>query len=251
MLNGIIFDIKEFAIHDGPGIRTTVFMKGCPLTCMWCHNPESQSMQKQVIKSPTGERIAGREYSSRELATLLNKQAPILRENEGGVTFSGGEPLFQAEFVAEVIDSLEDLHVVIDTSGYGTQQDFQLLLERTDLFYFDLKLINRDAHLHYTAMDNDLILQNLHLLSVSGKPFIIRVPLVPRVTDTNENLSAIAATVKDMPGLLEVNLLPYNRAAGAKYENAGMHFHPEYDEKQTLNQNVSIFINAGLKVRCL
>ena len=249
MTSGIVFDIKEFAVHDGPGVRTTVFLKGCPLSCMWCHNPEGQSLQPQVIRSLVGERVAGREYSAKELASLLNEQAAILRTNEGGITFSGGEPLFQAEFVAEVIDQLDDLHVLLDTCGYGSQQDFLQLLARSNLIFFDLKLIDAEAHRHYTGCDNDLILSNLQLLSKSGKPFIIRVPLVPGVTDTDENLAGIAKTIEKLPGLVEVNLLPYNRAAGSKYQYAGMEFIPEYYEERPLNINMEIFKQAGLKVK--
>src|SRR5512147_2306707 len=106
MTSGTVFDIKEFTVHDGPGLRTTVFMKGCPLACMWCHNPEGQSLKPQVMISPAGRRLAGAEYTPSELAALLNRQAPIFRANEGGVTFSGGEPLMQARFVADVIDLL-------------------------------------------------------------------------------------------------------------------------------------------------
>jgi len=250
MTSGIVFDIKEFAVHDGPGVRTTVFLKGCPLSCMWCHNPEGQSLQPQVIRSLVGERVAGREYSAKELASLLNEQAAILRTNDGGITFSGGEPLFQAEFVAEVIDQLDDLHVLLDTCGYGSQQDFLQLLARSNLIFFDLKLIEAEAHRHYTGCDNDLILSNLQLLGKSGKPFIIRVPLVPGVTDTDENLAGIARTIEKLPGLVEVNLLPYNRAAGSKYQYAGMEFMPEYDEERPLNINMEIFKQAGLKVKC-
>jgi pyruvate formate lyase activating enzyme len=202
MTTGIVFDIKEFTVHDGPGVRTTVFLKGCPLACMWCHNPESQSIQPQVIRSPTGERLAGREYEAAELAALLNQQAALLRANEGGITFSGGEPLFQAEFVGEVIDRLDDLHVVLDTCGHAPQPDFLLVLARSDLVFYDLKLVDRQAHLHYTGVDNDLILANLDLLGQSGKPFIVRVPLVPGVTDTDENLAGIAQAVENMPGLV-------------------------------------------------
>ena len=140
MTSGIVFDIKEFTVHDGPGIRTTVFLKGCPLACMWCHNPESQSMQPQIIRSPSGERLAGTEYTAEELAFLLNQPAELLRSNEGGITFSGGEPLFQAEFVAEVINLLNDLHVVLDTCGYAPEKDFLPLLDRSDLVYYDLKV---------------------------------------------------------------------------------------------------------------
>jgi pyruvate formate lyase activating enzyme len=236
-------------VHDGPGIRTTVFLKGCPLTCMWCHNPESQSIQPQVIRSPTGERLAGREYEAAELAALLKQQAALLRANEGGITFSGGEPLFQAEFVAEVIDHLDDLHVLLDTCGHAPQPDFLLVLARSDLVFYDLKLIDRQVHLHYTGVDNDLILANLELLDQSGKPFIIRVPLVPGVTDTDENLAGIAKAVENMPGLVEVDLLPYNRAAGSKYRYAGMEFKPDYDEARPVNFNTKIFEQAGLKVK--
>jgi pyruvate formate lyase activating enzyme len=249
MTSGIVFDIKEFTVHDGPGVRTTVFLKGCPLTCMWCHNPEGLSIQPQVIRSLVGDRVAGREYSARELASLLNQQGAILRTNDGGITFSGGEPLFQAEFVAEVIDYLDNLHVLLDTCGYSTQHDFLLLLARSSLIYFDLKIINAQAHRHYTGCDNELILKNLQLLSESGKPFIIRVPLVPGVTDTDENLAGIAKTVENLPGLIEVDLLPYNRAAGSKYRYTGMKFMPEYDEERSLNINMKIFEQAGLKVK--
>jgi len=249
MIAGIVFDIKEFAVHDGPGLRTTVFLKGCPLSCIWCHNPEGQSSIAQEMRSAAGVRQAGKEYSSQELAALLNRQATILKTGEGGVTFSGGEPLMQAGFIAEVINLLDDFHILLDTSGYGSQRDFRLLLDRVNLVYYDLKLIERQAHWRYTGCYNDLILQNLQVLSASGIPFVIRVPLVPGVTDTNENLAAIARTIKDLPNMLRVDLLPYNRAAGAKYRAAGMEFKPDYDETRPVNANIAIFEKAGIKAR--
>jgi pyruvate formate lyase activating enzyme len=249
MTTGMIFDIKEFAVHDGPGMRTTVFMKGCPLSCIWCHNPEGQSGKPQVMHSTAGLRQVGKEYLPGELAALLNRQATILKAGEGGVTFSGGEPLMQAEFILEVIDLLDSLHTLLDTSGYGSEKNFRLLLERVNLVYFDLKLIEPQAHQRHTGCANDLILRNLQVLSLSGVPFVIRVPLVPGVTDTEENLTAIAGTIKDLPGMLRVDLLPYNRAAGAKYQAAGMQFRAEYDENSPVNANAAIFENAGIKVR--
>jgi pyruvate formate lyase activating enzyme len=248
MLSGMIFDIREFTIRDGPGIRTTVFLKGCPLACMWCHNPEGQSPQPQVMHSRSGDRPVGDLMTSQEVAAILNRQAPILRSNEGGVTFSGGEPLMQAGFVAEVIDRLDDLHVLLDTCGYGSEQDFRLLLARVGLVYYDLKLIDPETHRRYTGCDNALILSNLGVLSASGVPFVIRVPLVPGVTDTRENQTAIAETVKGLPGLVQVDLLPYNRAAGAKYPAAGMAFHPDYDENSSVSIDLAIFEHAGVKV---
>ena len=248
MTSGIVFDIKEFTIHDGPGISTTVFMKGCLLSCTWCHNPEGQSMKPQVIRGLAGERLAGRKYTAAELAALLNGQADILRGNEGGVTFSGGEPLLQAKFVAEVIDLLDGLHILLDTSGYGDEQEFRSLVDRSDLVFFDLKLIDPVMHRQYTGCGNEPILDNLKVLSASGKPYVIRVPLVPGVTDTDENLAAIARTVRRLPGLLYVDLLPYNRSAGSKYEYAGMEFKPGYDENRPLNINTRLFAKYGVKV---
>ena len=248
MTTGIVFDIKEFAVHDGPGLRTTVFMKGCPLTCSWCHNPESQWGQPQLMRSASGTRLAGKLYTPEQLAELLNKQAVLLRANEGGITFSGGEPLMQANFVAEVAALLDDLHIVLDTSGFGRGQDFRLLLECSDLVYYDLKLIDPEAHLRYIGQDNRWILQNLQIMSAAGVPFVIRVPLVPGVTDTDENLGAIAVLVAGLPGLQRVDLLPYNKAAGAKYEAAGMEFKPDYDENRPLNINTGVFERAGIDV---
>jgi pyruvate formate lyase activating enzyme len=155
----------------------------------------------------------------------------------------------QVDFIAEVIDLLDDFHILLDTSGYGSERDFRLLLELVDLVFYDLKLIERQAHRRYTGRFNDVILRNLRVLSASGIPFVIRVPLVPVVTDTDENLAAIAGTIKGMPNMLGVDLLPYNRAAGAKYQAAGMEFKPVYDETSPVNANVALFEDAGIKVR--
>jgi pyruvate formate lyase activating enzyme len=249
MSAGLVFDIREFTLHDGPGIRTTVFMKGCPLSCSWCHNPEGRSSQPQIIRSPTGDRMAGVEYSAQELAQLLNEQAEILKAAEGGVTFSGGEPLLQSKFVAEVIDLLNDVHVLLDTAGYASERDFLRVVERSDLVFFDLKVLDREAHRRYTGVDNEPILDNLRALSALNTPFVIRVPLIPGVTDTDENLMAIARLARGLPGLIRVDLLPYNKAAGAKYQYAGMEFKPDYDENRELNINTACFREQDIPVR--
>jgi pyruvate formate lyase activating enzyme len=200
------------------------------------------------MQAVTGNRLSGMEFSSDELANLLNRQARLLKANEGGVTFSGGEPLLQARFLTEVIDQLDGLHVVLDTSGYADPEDFELLLKRVNLVYFDLKLIDSQLHRKYTGRDNDLILKNLAIMSASGVPYFIRVPLVPGVTDTHANLSAIANKINSLPGLVQVDLLPYNRAAGAKYKAAGVEFLPDYDETCPVNSDVIIFEKMGIKV---
>lgn len=251
MTTGMVFDIKEFAVHDGPGIRTTVFLKGCPLRCNWCHNPESQTLRPQVMRSPIGERIAGREMDSQELALILNRQASVLKACGGGVTFSGGEPLVQAQFVADVIDRLDNLHVLLDTSGCAAEAAFSQVLQRCDLVFYDLKLIDPDLHHSYTGGDNLLILHNLKVMVASGVPYVIRVPLIPGVTDTDANLAAIARTVSGLPGLQRIDLLPYNRAAGAKYRAAGMEFRPSFDETRPVHANLELFASVPAEVRLL
>lgn len=247
-LRGLVFDIREFAIHDGPGIRTTVCLKGCPLRCSWCHNPEGISASPQVIRGPAGERTAGRWYESAELASLLNKQAEVLRNSEGGVTFSGGEPLQQAAFVAEVIEQLDRTHTVLDTSGYGSDEDFRALASRVDLVLFDLKLIDADMHRQYTGCDNAPILRNFRTLGEFAVPCVVRVPLVPGVTDTQQNLAAIAKLAGQCPSLLHVELLHYNRAAGGKYAPAGMTFRPGFDEILAVNPRTGVFESLGIRV---
>ncbi len=249
MREGIVFDIREFTVHDGPGIRTTVFMKGCPLRCTWCHNPEGLAMAPQVMRSQAGERTIGRPYEAEELAAILNGQADILASAGGGVTFSGGEPLLQAPFVAEVIDLLGDTHVVLDTCGYAEPEAFADVAGRCDLLYFDIKLIDAEDHYRWTGRDNAPILRNLESLAELARPFVARIPLVPGVTDTPANLAAIAAQLAPMPSLERVELLPYNRAAGGKYAACGMTFDPAYDEDRAPRVDKEPFRRVGIEVR--
>jgi pyruvate formate lyase activating enzyme len=154
----------------------------------------------------------------------------------------------QTAFIAEVISLLNGLHVLLDTSGYGSEHNFRTLLALVNLVYYDVKLVDPAAHLRYTGCSNELILKNLKVLSASGVPFVIRVPLVPGRTDTNENLKAIAEIAQNLPGLIRVDLLPYNRAAGAKYEAANKRFQPDYDETRPVNTNTEVFEKVGVKV---
>ena len=246
---GVVFDIREFTVHDGPGIRTTVFLKGCPLSCSWCHNPEGIDPRPEVMRSPAGARLIGRTYEASELAELVRRQADILAAAEGGITFSGGEPLMQAPFVAAVIDLLPGVHVVLDTSGYGSERAFVALARRSDLIYFDLKLLDAAAHRAWTGRGNGPILRNLARLEELGTPFVARIPMVPGVTDTPENLAAITAVLKGHKSLVRVDLLPYSRLAGAKYAPLGRQFRPGFDETLDPRMDVTPFQQAGLEVR--
>jgi pyruvate formate lyase activating enzyme len=253
MLKGIVFDIKEFAVHDGPGIRTTVFLKGCPLRCSWCHNPEGLEQSPQILKSPVGERKVGEQYTPEKLADLLNAQGEFLRMNKGGVTFSGGEPLMQAPFVSRVIDRLAGIHVLLDTSGYAAEDEFREVVEKCDLVYYDIKIMEESRHRKYTGKGNRRILTNLLQLGELEVPFVVRVPLVPGVTDTPDNLASISQflTSNKMSGLQGVDFLPYNRAAGGKYSAVGRKFNPGFDENQTAKIDTDIFSRIGVEVKII
>ncbi|MBN1264441.1 MAG: radical SAM protein, partial [Anaerolineales bacterium] len=170
MTTGILFDIKEFAVHDGPGIRTTFFLKGCPLRCSWCHNPEGQEQDIEILHTPLGDRPAGKIYTSEEIATMINSQADKLNHVGGGITFSGGEPLQQSAFLLDVLDHISPVHLVLDTCGYADEAVFVELASRVDLVYYDLKCMQPETHRKYTGKDNSRILWNYAVLAKMGIP---------------------------------------------------------------------------------
>lgn len=247
---GTIFDIKEMAVHDGPGIRTTVFFKGCPLRCKWCHNPEGLSFEPQLMYKdarcigckncqkeckheeckPFGRcihacpenclEISGRKISAKELAKELKISAEILGDTFGGFTFSGGEPLAQPEFLLELMEELKDCHLCIETSGFTDIETFKSVIDKLDFVIMDIKLANIEEHKKYTGVGNEQILANFEILKESGKPHIIRTPLIPDITDTRENLTAIEKIISGSTW----EKLPYNAAAGAKYKMLGMEY---------------------------
>ena len=248
---GIVFDIKEFAVHDGEGIRTTVFLKGCPLRCAWCHNPEGLSHKPELYVKKSnclgcgrcGEpcdheeckaygrclyicpkdlvSVAGKEWRAEELAQKLLAHKDFFESVGGGVTLSGGEPLLQSDFCVELLGYLKGkIHTAIETSGYASAEDFARVIELCDFVFMDIKLADSEAHRRYTGVDNRLILENAEYLKKSGIPHTFRTPMIPDITDTEENLSAIGRIV----GESTWEKLPYNALAGAKYSNVGREF---------------------------
>lgn len=233
-LKGIIFNIQRFAIHDGPGIRTTVFFKGCPLRCWWCHNPESHKILPEKFDGCNLRRgfdqsftmnkdEIGKEISIDELMNEIVKDIVFYEESKGGVTFSGGEPLIQPEFLKEMLEECQSngIHTAVDTSGFASTDLIADIAQATDLFLYDIKLMNDDKHKKYTGVSNQIILKNLIELDQLGKKIIIRIPVVPEITDTNENLFAIRGFISHLNNLIEVNFLPYHRAGEGKYAKYG------------------------------
>lgn len=281
-ITGTIFDIKQMAVFDGPGIRITVFLKGCPLRCAWCHNPEGLEFHPQLMISPNGcircgkckevcknngictlcgecvkicplhlRKICGVKYTAEELAKKILRDKEILEINGGGVTFSGGEPTNQPTFLLEVLKQVRGMHRAIETCGYCAPDIFQKILQELEYVIMDLKLIDSEEHKKWTKKDNKVILQNLELLKQQKIPFLIRIPLIPGVNDTEKNYKETAELLADAKYLQGVELLPYHRTAGAKYSMVGREYEVEFKEDAPINTNIEVFAAYGISAKVL
>jgi pyruvate formate lyase activating enzyme len=257
-----IFDIKRFAVHDGPGIRTTVFLKGCPLRCAWCHNPESQEcgpvsvdiIRKVNGNSVPGKKVYGEQMEEEKVMEIVIRDIHYYEESGGGVTFSGGEPLMQADSLLQLLEAsrLNGLHTTVDTSGYARWEQIERIRQLTDLFLFDLKHMDPELHKTYTGVDNSLILSNADRLLETGASVIFRIPVIPGVNSSAAEVSAMVSYLKERAEkMTEIHLLPYHRIAENKYRRlqkqqqlAGV---TEPDEDM-IHQLQEKFKSTGLKV---
>lgn len=281
---GLVFNIMRFALHDGPGIRTTVFLKGCPLDCWWCHNPEGRSTKRelaylaercircgdcvracpehalklgdQVLRDPllckqhtgcvdacpTGaQEVFGRWMPVSEVMGEVLKDQIFFDESGGGITISGGEPLMQPAFVEALLAACRSrrIHTVVDTCGYTEGSVIERISKHVDLFLFDLKLMDRAKHRHFTGVPNDRILENLALLARGGSAVNVRIPVIPGVNDDEENLTAVSRFLSPLR-LRHINLLPYHWIAAGKYSRLGEDYRlpdtspPKQDDLETI-----------------
>lgn len=224
-ITGRIFDIKEFAVNDGPGIRVTIFLKGCPLRCRWCHNPEGLSFEPQR-NMKTG-RIVGDEWTVEKLLGYCMKFKDCYELSNGGVTFSGGEATAQPVFLIAAARALREngIHVNLDTSGYCNSETFRDILKNVDLVFYDMKCMDSALHEEMTGRGNALIIENLKMLASASVPYHIRVPLVKDVSDTAENRKSLLQFLETLPRKpVSVDFLPFNTLAPAKYETYGMEY---------------------------
>ena len=262
-MQGIVFDIKRFAIHDGPGTRTTVFLKGCPLSCWWCHNPESinPEIEEFVSEEKVGAEVFCRTKSVGELLTVekvmeqIKKEQIFMSESGGGVTLSGGEPLLQFEFAKEILIACKklEIHTCLDTSGLTSQKTLSEISAYVDLFLYDFKLLDSSQHKKYCGVENVVVKTNLEYLIAKNENLIVRIPVVPTINFENEEEDKILNYLSSIRkgNFQEVHLLPYHKIGKSKYERFQkedkLENLPEL-AKSDLESLVNKYLKAGFKV---
>lgn len=218
-VRGILSEIQRFSVHDGPGIRSLVFLKGCPLRCKWCCNPENIGREPEVMTVQGEPKLIGREVSVSEIMGEVMKDEIYYRRSGGGITLSGGEALFQPNFASAILMACKDrgLHTAIETTGFAGYDVIEKMLPYLDLVMFDIKHIAEDKHQAFTGQPNRLILENARRIGESGANMVVRVPVVPTFNDTDMEILMIALYAAQIPGVKELHLLPYHRLGESKY----------------------------------
>jgi pyruvate formate lyase activating enzyme len=297
MITGTIFDIRRYSIHDGPGIRTGVFFKGCPLHCAWCHNPESISFTAELIFRPnrcilcddclgvcpngaitrqenailidrqkckiSGEcaavcaaealQIAGREMTVDQVMSEVERDRVFYEQSGGGVTFSGGEPLAQPEFLLSLLEACKrvGLRTAVDSSGFAPWTVLDEIRPLVDLFLYDLKFMEDTNHLRWTGVSNETILSNLRQLSELRQPVLVRIPVIPGINDDEENIKQSGAFLAARPSVPRVELLPYHNIAEAKYAGLGVEYNLRTihaPNQEQMEKCAAILTGFGLQV---
>ena len=263
-MKGLIFSIKRYSINDGPGIRVTFFMKGCPLSCLWCHNPEGISPLQETmeVEERVGERqfikkeLVGEFYDPGDILNILEKDRMFIRESGGGVTFSGGEPLKQPEFLLEALKACksEGYHTAVDTSGYSDPGKLIMIMPFTDLFLFDVKHLQNEQHEIITGVSNTIILENFRLILNSGKDMYIRIPVIPGFNDTPEYLQLLRSFLQEnrRENIRKVCLLAYHRTGASKYRRLNLADRMNGIKAPTAERMKELkdyFASTGLKVK--
>lgn len=263
-MKGLIFSVKRYSVHDGPGIRVTFFLKGCPLSCRWCHNPEGilpvpenvMRTDKVGVNEFMVPETAGRLYSAEDITGILDKEKIFISQSGGGVTFSGGEPLLQTGFLSEALMACKrrGYHTAVDTSGYADRENYIKILPHTDLFLFDIKHLDDSMHLKYTGVSNELIISNLQLILDRGADVMIRIPVIPGINDDDKHLEMLVNFLagRKEANIRKVNLLPYHRVGASKYKKFNIPYMMDGVEPSSparMKELKQYFEETGLKVK--
>jgi pyruvate formate lyase activating enzyme len=218
-VRGRIFDIQRFSVHDGPGVRTIVFLKGCPLRCRWCCNPESQSYEIEKMTQNGTVKTVGRDVTVDEVMQTVIKDRIYYRRSGGGLTLSGGEMLMQPEFALALLKAAKQngITTAVESTAFAPFSTIEKLLPYIDTFLMDIKHIDSAKHKEYTTKPNELILENAYRIAKSGTHLIVRTPVIPGFNDTADEIAAIARFASSLPGVNEMHILPYHRIGQDKY----------------------------------
>lgn len=222
-VRGRIFDIQRFSTHDGPGVRTIVFLKGCPLRCRWCCNPESQNYEIQLMNQKGKTKTVGYDTTVKEVIEEVMHDMPYYRRSGGGLTLSGGECLWQPDFGVALLKAAHEngINTAIETTGFADWEVIEKFIPEVDVFLMDIKHINSAKHKEFTTRPNELILENARKIAEKAKRLIIRVPVIPGFNDTIEEIGEIAKFTASLPNVNEIHLLPYHRMGKDKYDGLG------------------------------
>ncbi len=253
-VTGRIFDIQKFSLHDGPGIRTIVFLKGCYLRCRWCCNPESQEYHFQEMTLGGKTRKVGRDVTVEEVMAEVRKDRAYYRRSHGGITLSGGEALAQPAFAQALLAAAkaEGFDTAMESTACAPYEHIAPLLPYLDHYLLDIKHMDSHKHMAFTTQPNEQILENARRLAVEAKELIIRVPTIPTFNDTPEEIRAIATFAASLPNVRELHLLPYHRLGQDKYAGLGRTYTlpdimPPSDEHMQMLRKVAA--ESGLKVQ--
>ena len=283
MASGTIFNIQKFCINDGPGIRTTVFVKGCPLNCLWCHNPESKSRKREIFFDirkciycraceaactmgchEIGENHAyhrdackacgvctqacvtgalesvGYEISVEDALKEVMKDEIFYQTSGGGMTISGGEPMYQFDFAFELVKAAKEkgLHVCMETCGFAPAEHYRQIAPYVDIFLLDFKISDSVEHEHYTGVPNDLIHSNIRMLDEMGASIVLRCPIIPGINDTSDHFRGIAEMANSLKHIQGIDLEPYHPLGSGKSDMLGKEYKLAdlgFPEKETVD----------------
>lgn len=225
-IKGRIFDIQKYSIHDGPGIRTIVFLKGCPLRCKWCCNPEGQEFKIQEMNFAGGIKTVGRDVTVAEILAEVKKDMPYYVRSGGGLTLSGGECMAQPEFATALLCAAKNagISTAIETTAFADWNVIKEFLKVTDHILMDIKNIDNEKHKKFCGQSNEIILENAKRIAENHNSLTIRVPVIPTFNDTEKEIAMIAGFAAHLPGVKNLHLLPYHRLGADKYAGLGREY---------------------------
>jgi pyruvate formate lyase activating enzyme len=263
-MKGLFFSVKKYSVHDGPGIRVTFFMKGCPMSCLWCHNPEGISPFPQAVVQTrkiglmefSQTEDAGKYYSVEDVLDILEEETVFIKQSGGGVTFSGGEPMLQHEFLLEALKACKSkgFNTTVDTSGYSPAENFRSIIPFTDLFLFDIKHLDDKKHTEFTGVSNKQIMENYRLLLGSCNSIIIRIPVIPGYNDDPEHLEKLKQLLSETKNetVKKICLLPFHKTGSSKYKKLNIPYrmiNVKPPSTERMKELKHFFSETGIKVK--